>query len=161
MQAVGSGESEEVFKSFKSRGARLSENDIARNDECHHGAGVWSTVETELAADSLRSLAHSLQTKMAVPAFRQNNRFHADAIVTHTQRKILRVAEYDFQLARRGVLTGIANRFVSNPKDLVANDWVHVSGATGYRKPDLHRFIERAFTSCFPQIVGEIVRFYS
>src|SRR5262249_49278456 len=142
VQIGGSVQAEEVFETFKSSGARLSENHISRHDECHHGAGVWNTVESELASYSLRSLAHSLETKMALLAVRQDNRFHADSVVTYTQRKILPACERHFQFACRGILTRIANCFVSNPKDLVADDWVHLSGVTGHRKPDLRRFIE-------------------
>ena len=161
MRIAGFAESEEVFKSFKSSGARLSENYISRNDESHHRAGIWSAIQSKLAADSLRSLAHSPEAKMAVPAFRQENGSHANSVVTHAQRKILRIGDYDFYFARRSVLTRIANRFISNPKDLIADDWVHISGTTGQRKADLHRFVDLARTGCFSQIIGEIVRFYS
>ncbi len=60
VQVAGAVEAEEGFDSFEQSGACVSEDDIPGDDEGHLGAGVWSTVESELAADSLRSLAHSL-----------------------------------------------------------------------------------------------------
>ena len=59
MEVGGFVEPKDGFDFFKYSGARLSEDDISRDDECHLGAGVRSAVESELATDSVRPLAHS------------------------------------------------------------------------------------------------------
>ena len=138
MQVRGSAEPEERFDFFRSSEARFSENDIPRNDECHLGTGVCRAIEAELTVDSLRTLPHSLETEMPLPAFRQDSGFHANPIVTHAQRKVLRVGECDFQFASPAVLTGIVDGFVTDAIDLVARDRVHISAAAILRELNRH-----------------------
>jgi hypothetical protein len=71
---------------------------------------------------------------VSFPAFRQDIRFYADPIVTYAQSKVVRVVQYDLQFAGRGMLAGIADRFVSDPIDFIAGDRVHVPLVTRHRK---------------------------
>jgi hypothetical protein len=129
---------QEGLESFKSGGARLAENDVARDNERHLGPGFRGADQRQFTSDALGPLAHSTQTEMSRLPSRHDGRLDADAIIIHTQRQVLRVVERDLQLARRGVLTGVADSFKSDAVNLVAGNRVHVSGTTCHGKLNRH-----------------------
>src|SRR5262249_14200325 len=103
----------------------------------------------------------SLQTEVSRLTFRLESRFDAGAIVLHSQRKILRVAERDFELSRRRMFTGITDGFITDAIDLVTWDRVHVSWTTGNGKLDRDRVIKQALFNRFSEISSKIVALYS
>jgi hypothetical protein len=75
---------QDFSEAFQSSRVCVSEDDSPRNHKGHLGSGVRRADNREFTPDSLRSLAHSLKSKMSFLPFRNDNRFDADAVVTHT-----------------------------------------------------------------------------
>src|SRR5262245_43726932 len=98
---------------------RSSERNTAGDDECDSGAGARSGVDHESATDARRALAHAAQPEVPVLPLFKDRRIDADAVVPDAQRQIARVLEHHLHRPTRRVPARIANRFVSDPVDLV------------------------------------------
>src|SRR6185369_16471073 len=80
------------------------------------------------------TLFHAAQPEMAFLALLYHCCLNTYSIIADTQREIVRVREFYFQLAGARVRTGISNRFVTNPVDLITNNRMHLSRVSIYGK---------------------------
>src|SRR5579875_2404104 len=72
---------------------------------------------------------------------------HASSVIPETQAKGVGEAKSDLQSARLRVHTGVADGFLSDQSDLIANEWMKASWSSIYRKRH-NRF---SISALFPQ----------
>ena len=113
-------------------------------------AGFCRADESERRANASGTFAHSLQPEVAFFPLICYRLIDAYSVVLYPEDQVSRIDEFYLQSAGARVGIGIANRFIPDPVDLVANDRVHFSGNAGYGKGNLHGALGEAIFCCSP-----------
>src|SRR5580692_3228231 len=91
-----------------------------------------------MSSDASGSLPHTLQSEVSVLPPVRDCWVNTDAIVTHTQGKIMRISELYFQLTCPRMHTCVANGFVADAVNFIADNGMNLSGIANHSKCDRH-----------------------
>src|SRR5580698_9751636 len=147
----------QLEKKIAARRVLLGEDDVARNDEFYFCSGKRGTGERESAPDAKRPLLHAFKPKVSFSAASRNLRRYAFAVVPHPENKIARVGQVNLKAAAAGVAAGVANCFVADAIDLVANDRMQLLRDAVHNQSKFHRDLQTALSrrtfKCFGKVV--------
>ena len=65
------------------------------------------------------SLAHALQAKVTIPAFRRRDRIHTAAVIANDHRKVLGIIQLHFDVRSTRVHKCVANGFEADTANLI------------------------------------------
>src|SRR5580765_6508823 len=136
----------------------LPEDDAPWHNKPDLGSGGRGADDRKLATDAGGPLAHAPQSEMSLLPPIYERRVDPCAIVADTQGKVVRVSELHVQSTRARMCVGVADGFVADAVDLIADDGMLLAGIANYGKCDRHGAGDDAVFGHSPESLSEIVR---